>query len=320
MTTPRVTVCVPIFRGAVFLPALMASLRAQTLRDFHCVLSVDGAADTESLAAAQAEATDGRFEIRVNPHPAGWSAHAALLLRGVTTDFALNLAQDDVLAPEYLAVVLSAAEAAPEPSTVFTDIRYFGSATHVETSAGIEGPRCERIRAQLARQAWIPGHGLIPRALAQTGLFATTTPEQIAEDHVAVLRMAMFGPVLRVPAPLYGKGVHGANTGGRWMQWDAARRRAAWAELAVRLLECALPEARNEGERRLFWDALFLRHCLPRLGRQEFWIPDDEPEAVAGFAAQILHGLAARGHDVAGLLGAMPAELARMTQARLRQP
>lgn len=317
MSTPRATFCVPIYRGAAFLPELCAALRAQTLRDFACVLSVDGDDDVESLAAARAELGDSRFTLRVNRPRAGWSAHIDVLLRAVETDFAIYMAQDDLPEPEYLAVLVAAAAAAPKPSSVFSDVRYFGAASHVETNAGIEGERPERIRAQLARQAWMPCHGVIPKALARQGLFAPTTPEQIAEDHVAVLRMAIFGPVIRVPAPLYGKRVHGANTGGRWMRWGAAQRRAAWAELGVRLLQCALPQARHAGERRLMWDALFLRHCLPRLGRQEFWMAT--PDGAGDFAAEILNGLAARGHDVQELLGAMPVTLAHATAARLRQ-
>ena len=313
--TPRATFCVPIYRGDGFLPELCAALRAQTMRDFLCVLSVDGDDDTPSLAAAQRELSDSRFTLRVNRPRAGWSGHIDALLRASETDYALYMAQDDLPEPEYLAVLVSAVAAAAEPVSAFTDIRYFGAVQHVETNQGIGGARLERMRAQLARQAWIPCRGLVPRALARSGLFATTTPDQIAEDHVAVLRMAIFGPVLRIPAPLYGKRVHEANTGGRWIRWGPERRRTAWAELAVRLLECALPQARNEGERRLLWDALFLRHCLPRVGRQEFWIPG--PEGVAGFAAEILNGLATRGHDVAGLLGALPVELAKATTARL---
>lgn len=316
--TPQATFCVPIYRGAAFLSELCAALRAQTRRDFVCVLSIDGDEDAESLAAAQQELGDGRFSLRVNRPRAGWSAHIGSLLKAVETDFAIYMAQDDLPEPEFLAVLLAAAEAAPEPSSAFCDIRYFGAAGHVETNLGVEGGRMARIRGQLARQAWIPCHGLVPRALAQAGLFAPTTQEQVAEDHVAVLRMAIFGPVLRIPAPLYRKRVHAENTGGRWMKWPALRRRAAWAELAVRLLECAFAHAKTEGERRLMWDALFLRHCLPRLGRQEFWIPS--PDGAAEFAADILNALAARGHDIQALLGSVPVALAHSTMARLRQP
>lgn len=316
--TARATFCVPVFRGAGFLPGLGAALRAQTMRDFRCILAVDGEEDAESLEAARALVTDGRFEAVALAPRLGWSGHAARLLRGVTTDYGCYMPQDDLPAPEYLAVLLAAAEAAPQPSTIFTDIRYVGAASHVESNAGIEGGRLDRIRTQLARQAWIPARGLVPRALAHAGVFAPTTPEQVAEDHVAVLRMAIFGPVVRVPAPLYGKVVHAANTGGRWLRWGPEQRRKAWAELGVRLLECAFAVAAGEGERRMMWDAFFLRHCLPRAGRQEFWIP--AADGVADFAAEILDGLAARGHAVHTLLGAMPVELAHATAARLRQP
>ncbi len=300
----RVTFCVPIFRGAAFLPELCASLRAQTLRDFAVVLSVDGDEDTESLAAAQALTHDSRFTARINLPRAGWSGHLDILLRSVTTEFACYMPQDDVVEPGYLAALLAAVDAAPVPSSAFTDIRYFGSQDHVETNDGVPGSTAlTRAMHALAHQPWIPIRSLMPRALA-AGAVAPTTPEQIAEDHVTTLRMALFGPVLRVRAPLYRKRVHGANTGGRWLRWDAARRRAAWAELGARMLEAALPAARDPGEARLLWRALCMRHCLPKPGRQEFWIPEDRPDAVVVFARDLLAAFAARGHDVAALFGA----------------
>lgn len=317
--TPRVTLCVPIYRGAQFLPALWAALRAQTLRDFTVVLSIDGEDDAPSLEAARAVTADSRFRLRINSPRCGWSGHAAALLRGADTEFACYMPQDDLPEPEYLRVMLLAAEAMPVPGSVFTDIRYAGAAAHVEANAGItHAGKLDRMRAALAQQPWIPARGLVPRALAAGGLFATTKPDQIAEDHVAGLRMAIFGPMLRIPVPLCRKSVHAANTGGRWLRWDAPRRRAAWMELGIRLLETALPEARNPHEARLLWGALFHRHCLPVAGRQEFWIPEDRPAEILGFARELLEGLAARGHDLPARFGDTADGLARGALARAR--
>ena len=316
---PRVSLCVPVYRGARFLPALGAALRAQSLADFTAVISIDGEDDGESIEAARALTTDSRFVLRINPQPLGWSGHAAALLRATTTDYACYMPQDDLPEPEYLAVMLLAAEAMPAPGSVFTDIRYVGTHAHVETNAGIEHPlKLDRMRAALARQPWIPARGLVPRALAAGGMFAPSTPAQIAEDHVAGLRMAIFGPVRRIAAPLYRKAVHATNAGGRWLAWDGARRRAAWMELGIRLLETALPEVRGPQEAWQLWAALFHRHCLPVPGRHEFWIPEDRPEAIIGFARELLEGFAARGHDLAALFGEDAGSLARAALARAR--
>ncbi len=317
--TPRVTLCVPIYRGARFLPELGAALCAQTLREFTVTLSIDGEDDAESIEAARALTADSRFILRINPQRQGWSAHAATLLRAAETEYACYMPQDDLPEPEYLRVMLLAAEAMPLPGSVFTDLRYFGTHSHVETNDGTgHAERLERMRTVLARQPWIPARGLVPRALAAGGLFAPTTPAQIAEDHVAGLRMAIFGPLLRIAAPLYRKSVHATNAGARWLRWDAAQRRAAWMELGIRLLEVALPEAANPQEARLLWEALFHRHCLPVPGRHEFWIPDDQPEAITAFTQELLEALAARGHGLAAVFGDDAPGLARAALARAR--
>lgn len=317
--TPRVTLCVPIYRGARFLPALGEALRAQTLRDFTAMLSIDGEEDVESLDAAHALTADSRFSLRVNTPRAGWSGHAAALLRAAETEYACYMPQDDLPEPEYLRVLLLAAEAMPQPGCVFTDIRYFDRFAHVETNEGIAGrDKQERMRLVLARQPWIPARGLVPRALAAGGLFAPTTPEQIAEDHVAGLRMAIFGPLQRIAAPLYRKSVHATNAAGRWQRWDAAQRRAAWMELGIRLLEVAIPEARDPQAARLLWDALFHRHCLPMPYRHEFWIPEDRPEAIIGFARDLLEGFAARRPELMTMFDEDAAGLAQGALARAR--
>jgi glycosyltransferase involved in cell wall biosynthesis len=103
--TPRVTVWVPSYNHAPYLPAAIESVRDQTFRDFELVIVDDGSTDG-SLAIAERYAADHPERIEVLTHPGhanrGVSASANLAIERSRGGFLLGLASDDVLYPDTL--------------------------------------------------------------------------------------------------------------------------------------------------------------------------------------------------------------------------
>ena len=120
---PRVTVCIPAWRGEAHLAAAIGSVLAQTCTDFELLLLDDGGAD-ESAEATEAivrRHADPRLRYLRNPARLGaegnWNRGLALA-RG--TYFKL-LPQDDLLRPDALAhqVAVLDADAGQEIALVF---------------------------------------------------------------------------------------------------------------------------------------------------------------------------------------------------------
>jgi glycosyltransferase involved in cell wall biosynthesis len=102
MTSPQVSVLLPVHNAAATLPAALVSLRAQTLRDFEIVAIDDGSTDDSARILEAFAAQDGRLKLSRR-------AHAGLV---PTLNAGLALARapliarfdaDDIAAPERLA-------------------------------------------------------------------------------------------------------------------------------------------------------------------------------------------------------------------------
>jgi alpha-1,3-rhamnosyltransferase len=103
--TPKVTVWLPSYNHARYLPAAIESVLGQTLSDWELVVVDDGSADG-SLQIAERYASAYPGQISVFTHPGhknrGVEASASLAISRSRGSFLTGLASDDVLYPETL--------------------------------------------------------------------------------------------------------------------------------------------------------------------------------------------------------------------------
>jgi glycosyltransferase involved in cell wall biosynthesis len=99
---PQVSIAMPVFNGARFLPYAIDSILAQTFRDFELVISDNASSDaTQDLCEAYAAADSRvRYYRKERNRGAAWNYNnATALSRG---EYIKHAAHDDVLAPTYL--------------------------------------------------------------------------------------------------------------------------------------------------------------------------------------------------------------------------
>jgi alpha-1,3-rhamnosyltransferase len=105
MTTTKVTVWLPSYNHAPYLPAAIESVLGQTLSDWELVVVDDGSADG-SLQIAERYASAHPEQITVLTHPRhenrGVEASASLAISRSRGSFLTGLASDDVLYPKTL--------------------------------------------------------------------------------------------------------------------------------------------------------------------------------------------------------------------------
>lgn len=113
MSTALASILVPVYNSARFLPALVASVRAQTYPHWELVLVDDGSTDDTRALITQYASQDTRIMAHFNPHNLGPSAtlnRAARLARG---ELLFRLDTDDTMLPERLQRQLAYLEAHP---------------------------------------------------------------------------------------------------------------------------------------------------------------------------------------------------------------
>jgi glycosyltransferase involved in cell wall biosynthesis len=161
MSQPAVSIVIPCHNGGRFIDALMASLAAQTFRDFEVIIVNDGSTEPLTLRKLdelrpQLQVIDQENRYLPGARNTGFQAARA--------DLVLPLDCDDTLAPEFLEVTVAALKDAPD------DVGF--AFTHMRLVGGLAGvlhnrfdpfdqlflnqlPYCMLIR----KSAWTAAHG-----------------------------------------------------------------------------------------------------------------------------------------------------------------
>jgi glycosyltransferase involved in cell wall biosynthesis len=126
---PSVSICVPTWNGARFLPAALESALSQTYSDFELLLVDD--CSTDNTLDVTTTFPDRRIRIHRNDRrlgiPRNWN-RCLQLARGKYVKF---LFQDDLLTPRAVATLVAALEDVPAASLAFSrrEVRHEGSRT-----------------------------------------------------------------------------------------------------------------------------------------------------------------------------------------------
>jgi glycosyltransferase involved in cell wall biosynthesis len=125
VSQPAVSVIVPCYNGGRFLDQMLASLDAQTFRDFEVVIIDDGSTDPETVRKLESLPAAIRLVRQSN---LGLAAARNSGFREAKANLVLPLDCDDALAPTFLAETVASLNVAP-PGTAFafTDMWATGS-------------------------------------------------------------------------------------------------------------------------------------------------------------------------------------------------
>ena len=86
MLTSRITVGLPVYKGADLIPKALDCLQRQTFGNFEAIISVDGN-DAETAAACRPFLADPRFRMVVHPERLDWVGNFNWLLQQDLKEF-----------------------------------------------------------------------------------------------------------------------------------------------------------------------------------------------------------------------------------------
>lgn len=240
---PRITVGIPVYRGAHLVEDVLRSILDQTFREFRVLLSVDGD-DRASAAACQPFLQDRRISLVVQDRQLGWAGNINWLARQVDTEFFAYISQDDAIAPTYYEALLDCAARNPDAALFYSDVAWFGAKSGVMRQPEKTGTPAARMRAQLEDCLWFPFLGLRRAELLKTvDELLVDQADSALEDVIWVTRALQIADAKRVPEPLFRKRFHtGMVTVGK-SKWPRERARAVWIDAWSRMLAAAIPAA-----------------------------------------------------------------------------
>lgn len=139
---PRISICIPAYRRARFLPALLDSIRSQTAQPYEIVIREDNSSEREAIREIASDYS-AALPIRYleNPSTFGYDRNVRSCLEAATGDFCLFMGNDDVLCPYAISQVKGVIRRVPDvgvitraygvfkdsPDNVVEHIRHFPS-------------------------------------------------------------------------------------------------------------------------------------------------------------------------------------------------
>jgi len=186
--TPRVSVVIPCYRQAQFLPEAIASVVAQTFTDWEIIIVDDGSPDDTAAVAQRLIAAHPDRRIRlIRQENRGLAEARNAGIRVARAPYILPLDADDMLEPEMLAQTVAALDAHPEVGFVYTDVRRFGAENNVMRTLPYS---LERLRFE---NLMMPATLFRREAWEQVGGFRTFKPVQGYEDRDFWVSLAEAG-------------------------------------------------------------------------------------------------------------------------------
>ena len=126
VTTPQVTICIPVYNGAEFVAQTLNSVARQTYPNVRVIISDDASSDG-STELCRVIAQKHGFELTVQPRRRGWIENCNVLLERARSNFVCIVAHDDVLDERYIAALAAHLAATPVCVQAFCDVQGFGS-------------------------------------------------------------------------------------------------------------------------------------------------------------------------------------------------
>lgn len=126
---PKVSVIIPSYNLAQYLPETLSSVAAQTFPDWECIIVENGSSDASLEVVNRWCARDGRFVPVVFTENQGVAAARNRGLELAEGEYILFLDADDLITPGYMAAAVAALDADPSLNVVYGAAERFGAQT-----------------------------------------------------------------------------------------------------------------------------------------------------------------------------------------------
>lgn len=215
-----VSVLVPNFNRAEFLPACLASIQSQTFQNWHAVVGDD--CSTDGSVEVVRRFADSRITIVTRDRNVGWIVNSNLLLAQATGEYVAFLHSDDWWEPAFLSTLVGLLERTPRAliATVATRL-WTGSTTRLvgphrvwPSELGIECPSTEALRILMRRNRIVTPSVVVARRRLFERLpgFEPSMPN--AGDWLMWIRAAAAGSVVVCPEVLANYRQHASSMSG----------------------------------------------------------------------------------------------------------
>jgi glycosyltransferase involved in cell wall biosynthesis len=212
-TSPKVSIGVPVYNGALTLRSTMDTLLMQTFADFEIVVSDNASTDATAAICAEYAARDRRVRIVRQPHNLGPEPNFKFVLDEARAPYFMWSAADDFHSPDYIEENVNFLDCHPDYVASTCPNRIEGRASgDALVTFSLEGSVGDRMTA-FFDHSWV-SHGIF-YAVMRTDVARRCTvlgQRLFAADWAVNLCLARHGHIHRTAKGLLVSGAGGAST------------------------------------------------------------------------------------------------------------
>lgn len=129
MDSGKISIIVPCFKQAIYLPEALDSVLAQTYSNWECIIVNDGSPDNTDEVAKRYMDLDTRFKY-IKQQNKGLSTARNVGIENSCGEYILPLDADDKIGPTYLEKAIRHFESFPETKLIYCKAKLFGKRNH----------------------------------------------------------------------------------------------------------------------------------------------------------------------------------------------
>ena len=245
MSTPRLTIGLPVYNGEAYLAETLESLLGQDFDDFELVVSDNASTDATVRIVESFQERDPRLRLVQNERNLGAAQNYNRLVQSSRAELFKWSGYDDLLEPGYVGACISALDADPAAVLAFTQATIIDGAgrrvREYDERLDVLAPTALR---RVASFAWRfnlcnPCFGVMRReAMTSTGLIR----QYVSSDVTFLAEMAALGSFALVDQQLFYRRVHehssrqGSTSAAEVARWFNPAARGAPALVRLKLL------------------------------------------------------------------------------------
>lgn len=205
-SSPAVSVLMPVYNGSRFLPAALASVLAQTFRNFELIAIDDGSTDGSSQILQEFARRDTRIRV-VRQDNQGIVASLTCALALARAPLVARMDADDISRPDRFAKQVAFLERHPDIVTVSGAMDVIDeNGVYLRTEAFPTLP--ESIASELLHRSCVSHPAVMARTTTLRSVGGYRTGAQYAEDYDLWLRISEIGKIANLPDVLLSYRLH----------------------------------------------------------------------------------------------------------------
>lgn len=226
---PRLSVGVPVYNGQRFLRATIDSILGQTFRDLEVIVCDNASTDSTESIAREYAARDPRVRYYRNDRNIGPAPNYNRCVDLARGEFFKWNAADDVIAPTFAEKCIAELDRDPSLVGAFTRTREIDADGRELHEHKVEPDLAAATPSQRLRNLVFLSHrhhaapelfGIFRTAVLRS--WSPTNGSFPSADRLVITRIALHGPIARVPEFLFFNRDHG-NRSVKWLQREKIR-------------------------------------------------------------------------------------------------